>query len=601
MRLLLIWAIFLIPINLMAAGVKSLPSDLKWETTEIQDFLGSPDAKVGGTVNDFLPSFPLTMRQVGPDSNGAFRSYLDANDMSLISLHPNTEEFIPELASHWAFDKNKRTVYYKLRKEARWSDGKPVTADDFVFALEFNRSKHIVAPWYNQYFTKEIEAVQKFVDSQNQEVVAVTLPVPKPNLLYYTNIGPQPKHFFKLDKDFVTRYNWKVKPNTGPYYVSKIKKGKSIVFKRKKDWWARSIKWYQHRYNINKVIFKVIRDYNVAFEYLKKGKIDKMTFNFPDYWHDKSKIREFEHGYIHKLMFYNDKPRSDYVMTLNENYGLFKDPLIREAFHYAMNVDKVIDQVLRGDYERLQGISRGYGKYTNLKIKARKFDLKKAQDLFAQAGWTKRNNKGLLTKDGKVLSATVIYSQAQMAKRLVVLREEAKKAGIDLKLKQMDGSARWKSFLEKKHEIAYMSWSTRFKPQYHGQYHSSYAGKPQNNNLSNTADPELDKDIESYRSSINEDERIKLAHKIQQRVHDRAIQIPLFEVPYFREAHWAWVKYPEIPATRNSSGLGYFSTSDGGLIWIDLDEKKAIEKARKKRKKLEPKTIVNEKYRVKAG
>ena len=62
--------------------------------------------------------------------------------------------------------------------------------------------------------------------------------------------------------------------------------------------------------------------------------------------------------------------RSDYVLTLNTEYGPFKDPKVREALHYSMNVQKVIDSILRGDYHRLQGISRGYGKYTNLGVKA---------------------------------------------------------------------------------------------------------------------------------------------------------------------------------------------------------------------------------------
>jgi microcin C transport system substrate-binding protein len=91
----------------------------------------------------------------------------------------------------------------------------------------------------------------------------------------------------------------------------------------------------------------------------------------------KLKTKRLTNGYIHKMQAYNDAPRSDYVMVLNQSIDIFKDKNVRLAFHHAMNVDKVINQVLRGDYNRLQGISRGYGKYTNESIKARPFDIKK--------------------------------------------------------------------------------------------------------------------------------------------------------------------------------------------------------------------------------
>src|SRR5690606_28547956 len=109
----------------------------------------------GGTYRDSITSFPLTLRVVGPDSNGAFRNFFDGLTWNLIAIHPNTSNYIPGIASHWAYGTDNKTVYFKLNKNAKWSDGKPVTAKDFVFTLEFMRSKHIVAPWYNEYYTEQ--------------------------------------------------------------------------------------------------------------------------------------------------------------------------------------------------------------------------------------------------------------------------------------------------------------------------------------------------------------------------------------------------------------------------------------------------------------
>ncbi|RPJ14981.1 MAG: ABC transporter substrate-binding protein, partial [Desulfobacteraceae bacterium] len=146
-----------------AAGPE-LPKDIKWLTNDSDPVFASPDAKRGGTFHSSLMSFPMTFRVVGPDSNGSFRSAILDNHLSLIGMHPNTMNIIPELATHWAFGKDKKTMYFRLNRKARWSDGVPVMAKDFAYTLEFMRSKHIVAPWYNDYYTKEIEKVVVYDD-----------------------------------------------------------------------------------------------------------------------------------------------------------------------------------------------------------------------------------------------------------------------------------------------------------------------------------------------------------------------------------------------------------------------------------------------------
>ena len=124
-----------------------LPEGLEWVTNNEDEVFASPEAKRGGTFNTYMLGFPLTLRMVGPDSNGGFAGYLRANNsVGLVSIHPNTLNFIPMLATHWAFDDDGKTVYYRLRPEATWSDGMPITADDFMFTVDFMRSEHIVDP-----------------------------------------------------------------------------------------------------------------------------------------------------------------------------------------------------------------------------------------------------------------------------------------------------------------------------------------------------------------------------------------------------------------------------------------------------------------------
>ena len=107
-----------------------LPEGIEWLTNNTDPVYASAAAEKGGMFRDALMNFPLTFRTVGPDSNLAsgFRSAVSGNQYSLIGIHPNTLNIIPELATHWAYGKDKKTMYFKLNKKARWSDGHPVTA-----------------------------------------------------------------------------------------------------------------------------------------------------------------------------------------------------------------------------------------------------------------------------------------------------------------------------------------------------------------------------------------------------------------------------------------------------------------------------------------
>ncbi|MBC8461787.1 MAG: ABC transporter substrate-binding protein [Deltaproteobacteria bacterium] len=571
------------------------PADLEWLTNDSDPVYASPVAKNGGTLNSWILSFPLTFRVVGPDSNSSFRSAILGNQLSLIGIHPNTENIVPELATNWAYGNDKKTMYFKLNKKARWSDATPVTAHDFAYTLEFMRSKHIIAPWYNDYYSKEIDKVIVYDD----HTLAVVSTKAQPDLHLKIGISPTPRHFYgELGEDFVGRYNWKIAPNTGPYQISDFKKGKYIKFKRKKDWWAKDLRYFKNRFNVDRVVFKVVRDINIIWEYFKKAKVDVFPITMPKYWHVKSKTPVIENGYVYRIWFFNDTQQSAQGMWLNQDREIFKDRNVRYAFAHAMNVQKIIEKVLRNDYFRLEHGFMGYGRYSNNTIRARQFDLDKVRYYMNQAGW-QRGSDGIWEKNGKRFSVEVSYSQDDHTPRLVVLKEEAKKAGIELRLQKLDPSAAYKKVLEKKHDVAWSGWSTSLRPQYWEHFHSINAHKPQTNNITNTDDPDMDKLIDAYRDSLDEEERIKLSVKIQEKIHEIGAFVPTFMVPYVREAYWRWWKLPKVPGTKQSTSLfDPFGSTTGGLFWFDEDLYNETKQAMKKKKMFPPVIIIDETYKV---
>jgi len=571
-----------------------LPDNIEWLTNDSDPVFSSASAQKGGTFHSAVTSFPMTFRVVGPDSNGSFRSNILDNQLSLVNLHPNTDKIIPELATHWAFDQDKKTMYFKLDRHAVWSDGTPVTAWDYAYTLEFMRSEYIIAPWYNDYYTKEIETVIVYDDY----TIGVRSTKAVPDLHMKLEISPTPKHYFHpLDETFVQKYNWAIVPNTGAYQISEFKKGKFIKFKRKKDWWAKEKKYLKNRFNVDTVAFDVIRDVNLQWAYFKKGKLDTFALTMPKYWYNKSDIPLFEQGYIHKIWFFNDHERSAQGMWLNQDKEIFKTRQLCAAFAHAMNIEKVIDKVLRGDYFRLSQAFSGYGEYSDPTIQPRQYDMDKVGTLMMSEGW-ERGGDGIFQKDGKRFSVTVTYSYEEHTPRLVVLKEDALKSGIELILERLDATAMFKKFLEKKHDVAWMGWSTNRRPSYWQGWHSDNAHKPQTNNITNTDDPELDKLIAEYRAGLNEKERIRLSLKIQQAIHETGAFVPTFMVPYVRLGYWRWVELPDFHGTKRSDNLfDPFSSTTGGLFWIDGEKKETTLVDLKSGIRFQPVVIVDEQFK----
>ena len=573
-----------------------LTEELTWETNNEDPVFSAPDAKKGGTLHLYINAFPLTLRVVGPDSNNAMRSLILGNQLGPVSIHPNTGNIIPELATHWAYGKDNKTVYYKLDPKARWSDGTPITADDYLFTLDFMRSEYIVAPWYNNHYSEEIKEVKKY-DDYTISITGATAK-PKKDLHYYYGLGPTPRHFHKLDKNWVQNYNWKIEPNSGPYQITRIEKGEYMVFTLKENWWAKDLRYFKNRFNVKKVRVKVIRDNEVAFQHFLKGDLDVFSLSDAKFWHDKAKGELFDDGFIDKIWFYNDMPRGRFGFYLNLDRKIFQDRNLRYGLAHAINVNGVIKDIHRGDYSRLHSFHTGFGEYSNPDIRAREFDLDKADKYLSEAGWGKRGPDGIRVKEGQRLSIRITYSSSFNTDTLVYLKEEAKKAGIDLELELLDEASFYRKVSEKTYDVVMLNFGTGYRPAYWQHMHSVNAHKKGTNNVTNIDNKEIDELIMRYRRSVEEKERIKLARQIDMLFHESGAYIPLFMLPYTRSAYWRWVELPKFHGTRESDSLFNPFGSTGGLFWIDEKEKQHTLSIKKEGGRFDPVTIIDDTYRV---
>lgn len=591
---------------------EELPDGLVWKRGAALPEIGSPKAKKGGTSYGAIQDFPRTLRTIGPDSNGSFRRYLlDYNALQIARRHPNSTELdedgqlhFAELAEEWAVDKEEQTVYVRLDPAARWSDGESVTADDFLFSFFFMQSSYIKAPWYNNFYNRSYRGITKFDD----QTFAIRVSVAKPDFTSYAlTLSPRPEHFYgQLGDDFPERYQWEFEPTTGAYVIEEgdVNKGESIVFTRLQDWWAKDKRNYRYRYNYDKRRVQVVRDIAKSFEMFKKGELDAASLTLPEYWYDKlpDDDKLIAGGYVKKAVFYNQRPRPPFGLWINTAKPLLEDRNIRLGIQFASNWDLVIDKYFRGDYSRLDHTAMGYGLFSNPDLKARSFSIEKALEHFAKAGFDKRGPDGILVNAaGEKLSFSLTTGYQTFKDPLTIIKGEAAKAGLDLRLQVLDSTAGFKRAIEKQHDIHFMAWGygAEMYPRYWETFHSLNAYNPdgsvkvQTNNLNSMAVPALDEMIERYRNSADTDEMIRLAHGMEQLIHDEAVFVPAFYIPFYRVGYWRWRKYPDDFNVMLSDDASEYS-----LSWMEPKEKRETLEALQAGETFEKSVTIYDQYKA---
>ncbi len=364
------------------------------------------------------------------------------------------------------------------------------------------------------------------------------------------------------------------------------------------------MKFWRNRFNFDRVRFTIIRDTPKAFEAFKRGDLDDFSLNLAEYWYDKlpDTDPDVAAGYIEKAKFYNIRPRPTYGLWINQARPLLDNKDIRLGINHATNFQMVIDKFFRGDAVRMKTRNDGYGSLSHPTLRARPYDVEKAREYFARAGFDQVGDDGILRNaEGTKLSFTLSTGYEVLKDVMTILREEALKAGVEFRIEILDGTSGWKKYQEKKHDIHLAAFNVSYEqfPRYFDFLHSYNAYdkafledgsinpdrkvKVQTNNNQMVADYELDQLIDRYRASVDVAEKTALAHQISQIEHDEASFIPGWVQPFYRRGYWRWLRHPEgFNLMHSSYDIQNFVT------WIDEDMKKETLEAQKSGKTFPP-------------
>ncbi|MBF0105411.1 MAG: ABC transporter substrate-binding protein [Deltaproteobacteria bacterium] len=539
-----------------------LPADIKWETNDHEAVYADPRAKTGGVLKTFAPSYPLTFRLFGPNSNDYFANWnrVSCLDFNLVDRHPYTLNPIPGIATHWAVMADQKTIYFKIDPDVKFGDGTPLTADDFLFGYEMMLSDEIKDPFYNKYYKEKLVSVEK-IDDHTIKIVGA---YPSWRALFDFQVTPVARHATQLTADWVKRANWQRPVCVGPYVIDSFKDGRYVRFARVKGWWGDHKRYYKGRFNFDKIDLKIIRDEQSAFRHFIKGELTFFNVGTAQTWATETNFDAVKKGWVVKRKIYVKKPAGKFGMAMNYKDPLIKNIAFRKALQHLFDFDKINKNIMYNDYTRLNSFFEGT-QYANEALPSYPYDPAKADAHLKEAGWLKRGADGILVNDkGERCSFTLTYGSQGLTPHLTVYVEDLKKAGVEMKLRLVDGAKAFKDGLERNFQVMLISMSGEVYPSIEQYLHSDYARTSNNNNFFSFADKEIDSLIAVYNTNLDFNERVKAVHRIDEIVKDEAFYIPFWHAPYLRVLFWNNLRHPDDYEPLYTSSANEYMT-----YWFD--------------------------------
>lgn len=547
-----------------------------WTTNLEYPAVGSSEAVPGGSLKTYLLDWPATLRLQGENWNSTF-NFMVANlcQDALIGIHSQTLEFVPNVASHWWISEDKETYRFRINPQAKWHDGSPITAHDVVATWKLLTNPDIRFPSTTYTFNKFHEPVAK-----SKYIVEVK--VKEENWRNFQYFGGMA--LFKAEdvtipgEEFLKKYNNAYPTLSGPYSVNvdDINVGNSLTISRDHRWWGEGRAENVGLYNLEKYVYEIVKDPNLAFEKAKKGELDLYVVPKARWWAEEiPEIDAVNRGLLVMKKLYTDAPIGVNGLAINVKKPPLDDLRVRQALQHLTNIDLFIEKLFFNEYERLTSYFQG-GTYSNPANQPLEYDPVRAVELLEEAGYTELNDELYRMKDGKVLELELSYASALSEPYLTIFQEDCKKAGIRLNLARLDPAARWKAATSKQFQLTSQAWGGLTFPNPETSFHSRLADKPGNNNLSAYANPRVDELCEAYDREYDQQKRVAIIREIDGILFaDRPYVLHWYN-PAQRFLYWNKFRMPPWGCARTQD------TDDMHFTWwVDPELEKQLEAARK--------------------
>ncbi len=329
----------------------SMHGDLKYKAGFTHFDYVNPDAPKGGVLKlhsvgtfDSLNPFIIKGAPAGGmtflGQSYVYDSLMDQSDDEPFSMYGLLAETIER-------PKDNSWVAFNLRPEAKWADGKPVTAADVVWT--FNTVMEKGAPFFKAYYgdVTKVEATSerrvKFTFGHNDNA---ELP------LIIAQMAVLPKHYWTAEGRDLGQTTLTPPLGSGAYKVGTVKPGSSIEYVRNADYWGKDLPVNKGRYNFDRIVIDYYKDNNVALEAFLAGQYDYRLENTAKLWETAYNAPAVRDGRIIKEQVAHERPAGMQGYIYNIRRPVFADPKVRQALAHAFDFEWSNKQFAYGAYKR---------------------------------------------------------------------------------------------------------------------------------------------------------------------------------------------------------------------------------------------------------
>ena len=263
------------------------------------------------------------------------------------------------LIAEWAsYTPDFSSVTFKLRDEARWHDGKPITTEDVIYSLDVNKQAN---PRMGLYYKNVAKA-----EATGPNEVTFTFDV-KGNRELPMIMGQLtilPKHYWTgKDKDGNQRDPLKttLEPplGSGPYRIKHVTPARTISYERVADYWGKDLPVNRGQWNFDELRFDYYRDDTVAFEGFKAGGLDFHTESSAKNWATAYDFAAVRDGYVKRQEVPVERAQPMQCFVLNLRRPQFQDRRVRQAFNLAFDFEWANKNLFFGQYARVGSYFEG--------------------------------------------------------------------------------------------------------------------------------------------------------------------------------------------------------------------------------------------------
>jgi len=488
------------------AGGKSSANAKKWETR---------DTLVIATMSDIGSLIPVKPRTSADNAliGNLATSTIDSDfDCSLKKK--------PGLAKSWEWSDDGKVVKLELDDRFTWEDGEPVTADDIKFAYELAGDKRVASPRFGYLEFMTEDARPKVIDDTHLEF-HFTRAYDRDTQAAHVSLTAMPRHILgDADRSTLEGNPFATDPTFyGPWRLAKHVPNQSVVIEPNWNFTGPE----ELRPKLSRVMFKVIPEYAARLIALEKGDVDFMeSLQIADV----DRLRK-EHKEDLNIVLRGYRAM-DYIGWNGTKYEPFNDKRVRKALAHGVDQQRIIGKILTGEDGTVYG-RQAVGTITpelcgvhNDDIAPIPYDPDQAKALLAEAGWTDTDGDGLIDKDGKNMSFTMVTNQGnkRRADAAEEIQADLKKLGIDMQIDFKEANTFFDKVEDREYEAFLAGWSAGLFVDPSSIWQTETADRPQPFNHVVYSNPEVDALIDKGLQTPDPREAAPIWKEMQAKIYD---------------------------------------------------------------------------------